>query len=618
MPLSSDPVDAADLAAFGDDARNAAARIRYDIPLPGEYSFQRIVPLDLPADHFVETAKKPGESLAELGVVQLSAGNVVAVSAERLRAYYERLVIPGLVPSPLTAARLTVDGGPPRPASSTGSFGSQPAVGVSPVLPGPPQPAPAPAALAASELASSAALSVTPAPILDAYLDRMVKKQVDLATTGKLMTIDVPAPGLGNSTRLIPVDASAGPRPTLALVETYQVSAFLGDYGLGRTINTFSLLPGERTTIAIRTWRESTTDRQDSTSVFDSSDTAAQERFSSQLEKETSSAFQDQGGWAVSVNTKASASGSLGFVSAKASLEAGFAANHQEARQSFAASVSRSASEHASQVNSARRQAVSSTAAVTTTTGEENSTTREITNTNLRRVLNFVFRELNQTYEVVTVLRSVQLAFFNGKTGSAEIVELAGIRDLLDKHLVESRRAEVGRKILATVAQCLDHTGNAITMLEWRSGANRVLTDWKDAEIDSDGSLAHQGDPLAKDVVWRIKREPLGQAGEPRKVDGVVTSKTSVVLRTDSVIIEALLGRADALDPYAAALQALDLRAREADIIWRETETRRTAKALELVDAADADQKATVWEKTLGDQPDIEIVPLATTNNISH
>ncbi|MBK8474245.1 MAG: hypothetical protein IPL33_19900 [Sphingobacteriales bacterium] len=35
-------------------------------------------------------------------------------------------------------------------------------------------------------------------------------------------------------------------RPTLFIVEEYRVASFLGDYGAGKTLNTFSLLPGEK------------------------------------------------------------------------------------------------------------------------------------------------------------------------------------------------------------------------------------------------------------------------------------------------------------------------------------------------------------------------------------
>lgn len=52
------------------------------------------------------------------------------------------------------------------------------------------------------------------------------------------------------------------PKPTLklriAIVEHLKMCSFLGDYGAGKTVKTFSLLPGERTTITVRSYKDKT------------------------------------------------------------------------------------------------------------------------------------------------------------------------------------------------------------------------------------------------------------------------------------------------------------------------------------------------------------------------
>ncbi len=323
---------------------------------------------------------------------------------------------------------------------------------------------------------------------------------------------------------------------------------------MGRTLQTFSLLPGERTTITVETWRTDAAAREDASSVFDSSDAAAQSRFSSALTLESGSAFQDQGGWAVSVGTKVSGGFNLGIVQGSASLEAGFSANHQEARQQFSNSVSQTSQEHASQVNSSRRQAVETTSSATTATGATQRTVREISNTNLRRVLNFVFRELNQTYETITSLRDVRIAFYNGNVGSATVVPLADLRRLLREYIVPERQEELARTILAMVAQCIDHEGSPQTVLQVGVSAGGTYS-WTDAQLTDDGMLDFDDSPLDGRYSWRIKRGPIGQEdnNESPKVPGVVTAKDTIVLRTDNIVVEALLGQADALDPYASA-----------------------------------------------------------------
>jgi len=388
------------------------------------------------------------------------------------------------------------------------------------------------------------------------------------------------------------------------------MATFLGDYGLGRTLQTFSLLPGERTTITVESWRTDSTTREDASSVFDSSDTAAQTRFSSALSLESGSAFQDQGGWSMSVGAKAGLT--TPFVSA--SVETGFSANHQEARQQFSNSTTQASREHASQVNATRRQTVESTSTTTTATGLTQTTVREISNTNLRRVLNFVFRELNQTYETVVSLRDVRIAFYNGNIGSAEIVPLADLRRLLERYIDPARQEELARGILAMVVESIDDGGTPQTMLEVGRREGGTFN-WDDATLDNNGELDFPDNPLDPRFSWRIKRGPIPADAADQEVPGVVTARESIVLRTDNIVAEALLGQADALDTYASALQAKDIQSREADIEGREAETRRTTEALDLVQAQSANERVDAFERILGEEPDIEVVPVAAVSN---
>jgi hypothetical protein len=140
--------------------------------------------------------------------------------------------------------------------------------------------------------------------------------------------------------------------------------------------------------------------RENATSIFDSSDTAAQTRFTDAVQREAGSSSQESGGWNAFVATSVHAgAGFLGFVSVDVDVSVGFAANHQESSQRFSAQVSQSAAEHASQVNNSHRQSVDPSSRASTAHGAATTIVREIANTNLRRVLDFVFPELNQRYE---------------------------------------------------------------------------------------------------------------------------------------------------------------------------------------------------------------------------
>jgi hypothetical protein len=593
------PVVADALASFGGDATSRSARIDFDVPLPGAYSWERVVPLELDPAVFGDGASRAGRSLVEQGVVEAD-NELTRINVERLGEFYRRAL-------PVTA----------RPSlRHVAEVGGEVAPLLNDAFPDPQLRAAA--ANGGLDLLERRAVVAEPDDVviqrrrIDSYIDKLATiadaGQVPIDTPRPM--ISLPTPGIGDSIHPVMIDPVAQPTPTIALIETWELRSYLGDYGLGRTLQTFSLLPGERTTITIETWRTEAATREDSTSIFDSSDTAAQTRFTSSLANESGSAFQDQGGWALSVSTSASGGANFGIVSGSASLSAGFAANHQEASQRFSNSASQTASEHAAQVNNSRRQSVESSSSTTSAQGTSTTTVREISNTNLRRVLNFVFRELNQVYETYVVLRDIRVAFYNGNPDSVEIVSLADLGPLLRRHVDPARTDEVARSILSLCAQRFDANSDLVTTLEVGTNPNGIEYNWQPAALEGNGTLRFAADVLSSDVRWRFRQGALS-TDDDHAVNGVIMNRSSIVLRTDNLVVEALLGQADALDPYASALQALDLRDRNAQTDARETDTRHDADALDLVAAQEADEQIEAWQKLFPDEPEIQVVPVA-------
>ena len=102
MPVTEDPTVAAELAQFG-QAANPAASIKYDVPLPGAYSFQRVVPVEVDGGWFTGAdAFAAGMSLRELGVVQADR----TINSDRLSALYQRTLPPTAQPSVRLAAEV--------------------------------------------------------------------------------------------------------------------------------------------------------------------------------------------------------------------------------------------------------------------------------------------------------------------------------------------------------------------------------------------------------------------------------------------------------------------------------------------------------------------------------
>ena len=60
------------------------------------------------------------------------------------------------------------------------------------------------------------------------------------------------------------------PDARLFIIEEYKTASFLGDYGAGETVKTFSLLPGEKTTITVKTFKEKTSTQNRAENLMDS------------------------------------------------------------------------------------------------------------------------------------------------------------------------------------------------------------------------------------------------------------------------------------------------------------------------------------------------------------
>jgi hypothetical protein len=597
MPVSEDPVEATSIAIFG-PGDNPSAGISYNLPLPGAYTFQRIVPIDIPSEDFTSGAGDAGIPLTALGVVEVTDGAISQVNADRLLAYYARTVAAGTRPSLRLAGTYGED--VLNPPVGTDSAQSQ---------------VPATATIdLRDDIEAQAARRNAYLVAASSQAAAEVQARINVAGGQLVTTIDLQVPGVGQSVRRVTYDVSQAGTPQIAIVETWQISSFLGTYGLGRTLQTFTLLPGEQTTITVDTWRTDAASREDSSSIFDSCDVASQDRFTSSLGTQADVATQDQSGWSASLGFQTSGSASyFGLISGSVSMNAGLAANGQDARQSFSSSVSSASREHAAQVNSSRNQAVSQNTTDTVQSGTSTSTVRTISNTNLRRVLNFVFRELNQEYQTVTALRGISLVFYNGQPGSAEIAPLYQLRDFIGKWIVADQAETVARAILALICQCVDDESNPQTMLQVGERQGGVYT-WADAQLAVDGTIDFNGSVLGEDVSWRIKPGPIGQQNQADQVTGVVTARDTIVLRTDNVVGEALLGKADALDPYASALQSIDLQSRTADVNWRNSQVKRTTEALGIVGTLPEGDKVTGYKDMLVPPPEIQVVPVAAAD----
>jgi hypothetical protein len=375
--------------------------------------------------------------------------------------------------------------------------------------------------------------------------------------------------------------ASAEPGPTLLMRQTIGVSSFLGDYGLGKTLKTFTLLPGEEMTISSRTWRSSTTTQTEAYSMIDSAESSAQERFTDSVYEETTDEATKSKTeyW----DAEAQAKGSMGFASASVTASGG--GEYSSDTSEFSKSVDEAVSEHAAESSSYRENTVTSSSESTQSSEDESVVERTIKNINVGRVLNFTFRELNQRYLVKTHLKDIHIAFTNGNIGSWREVPLSGLRTLLDEVLKDDSGSggtnwpeKVAVQILNTMAIVFDLDDNPITVLSSvRSddcGETWTIRESAKRTVETGGPCKDFEAPTPdRSLFYRFRRNDehngsdedgvLGQEDEEIKVPGVLLRQREVTLATDSVVVEALLGSQDALDEYSKDLQVETIREKQ-------------------------------------------------------
>jgi hypothetical protein len=540
MALAERPTTAANIIEF-DGQPSVASKLDYSVPMPGSQRGRRIVALEdlgLQAADWATESKQLAVNAAEEIELKRVGGGYEYDADKAIDLWFRMARASGVrgdhigelerwFASPQLNARLRVEGIRPRIASAApeGLAIDQPLPGLTPA--GPEEP----------DLW----------PLVKDYLDKL-----------KVGVFRLPAPdgSGGATTSTVPADPDAGAvRPALFLVEVYAISWFPEDYGLGRTVKTMSLLPGEEMTMRMRTWRSREQTVKESSSIFDSQSTEASDRFRSSVQTETTDkrTQSSKEEWHVEANVSAS----WGWGSANVS--GGGSGEYHSGREQFAKQVNDASQEHAQQASSKRDTTVTSSTESIEKREDEETVERVIRNVNLRRTLNFVFRELNQRYVTKVHLLEVKIGFTNGRPGTWREVPLSGLRGLLTDVLKPARVDAVATQILNLIGVVFDKDDGPANVLETVTMTNNGA-DWNVADAARD----NQGDfpPPAQASFYRFKRGPLGGQAGGQRVPGVVMQQDEVVLRTDSLVVEALLGQADALDEYAMVSQKADAEAK--------------------------------------------------------
>lgn len=356
-------------------------------------------------------------------------------------------------------------------------------------------------------------------------------------------------------------------KPTFLIIEKYRLSSFLGQYGAGRTIKTFSLLPGEKTTISITSYKRSETTSASSSSILDSYTEEKADEFESTVAAENSTQESESKNFEYHAEAEAEASWGWG----KAKVSGGVSGSTDSAREEFAKNTSAATSKHAASASAKRDVEINTNFQSKVEEGLETATTREISNINVGRTLNFTFRQMNQEFITLLHLVDIRVAFFNGYAESKDEVSISAIDDLMEKYVVSGQRKAVKETILKQIKSVRDHLDQTHEVIE---------------------EVVFQDSPTSN--YWRFKKGLVYKYTDPTTgvdidVPGIVLSADKNVMRTEGVIVEALLGQANALDDYSLGLQNEKVRAQTIENEMREVALQLEKQKLEILKSKDLD-----------------------------
>ncbi len=372
------------------------------------------------------------------------------------------------------------------------------------------------------------------------------------------------------------------PIPRIVVIEEYTTSSFLGNYGAGKVVKTLSLMPGERTTISVRTYKDMVSTRESAQNVLDSMSDSSATELDDLIQKEqgdmtstadmsggSSSAFSTHSdaqnsskSFNVGLNLNFPGVGGIGGGYRQSNTSASTNADgwnnnnsygHTGARSSNVNTINSALSKHVISSNSNRQINVNTSTSDSTRSGEEDTTVRELINYNKSRVLNFMWRQLLQEYTVITAITNLKFAYTNGYPESYTVVDLNNLENMI-KDLIadgpdplkpEEYRDALRCALLRNYCVVMDYKDEVQTFLDCvEVGVGGCLTTWFPTMVC----------PETIERYWRIPFN-LQQTYEPPvgnkiTVKGIILSVEKQTLQTSSLIADALLGRGEALDCF--------------------------------------------------------------------
>lgn len=349
----------------------------------------------------------------------------------------------------------------------------------------------------------------------------------------------------GGTSKLEFVKRPVKPVPRLYILEEYRINSYLGDYGAGKILKTFTLLPGEKTTITMRTFKQMTSKQVTSQNVLESVSSEVVDSLDTFIQDERQSSASSAESSESAFSADVSASADVGFASASADVGYSSSSSTDESRADAVNSLSNSMDKHTAQSNTNREINVNSSTEDSSLSETEETIVRNLENINYSRVLNFVFRQMQQQYISVTTLNNIKVLYTNGYPESVRVVNIEKLHDLLEQVILPANLEATYEQIIDEYCKIMSFAGTLKPFLT-------NITYDKNSPASCTGSTT----PNLIDY-WTAKgaTDSFTFLGAPFEVPGIILDIKQRTLQTDSAVCDALLGQMDALDCFNMKLQ---------------------------------------------------------------
>lgn len=400
---------------------------------------------------------------------------------------------------------------------------------------------------------------------------------------------------------VLPGQSIAKTKPKIMIVLHYKIASYYGNYGAGETIRTFSLLPGEKTTITVRHYESREETRKKAESALDSFSTSSAEdlqksidnevQFSSGLNK--TDTYSETGSWNVGGN----AGINLGFWSASVN---GGASGSSTSTKSAATAVqlqtsalNKAVSHHVAKADANRNIQVNSETNEHVTSGFEETVVRQLENLNKSRTLNFVFRQLNQEFITITYIDNITLLSNDGFPENRRTASLWQIDEFLSEVCETTVKDLMKSKILSEIRSLRDYNGERHTLGDDKFLVCADSIPYKNCsnENETNNSYAYLNPKFS-------------MSAEGKTVKGLIVDVQKRVMRTPSLIVDSILGQGEALDCYNIALQQAAVNSayyqNELELVKRaklEKENQLLDKLNAVIDGLPVEVKAEVFKQ---------------------